>query len=106
MKTGCTNETYVNLAKAVVLTVSITAATLLLTHPKFELELERAAAQSKPQRPNVVVITTDDLSRVELNAARQKGWMPNLQTHIANRGTQFIRSYVSFHGVVPPEQPS
>lgn len=85
----------VSLAKAAGLSVGIAAGVLSLTQSWLQLELKRVVAQTQPQRPNVVVIMADDLSVGELNQALSKGWMPNLEMHLVNRGTTFKRSFVS-----------
>lgn len=95
MSTSQPNKTYVSIFKTSAITVSVAAGILSVTYPGLELGLEPVAAQIQPQLPNVVVIMSDDLSRGELNTALSKGFMPNLQTHLINKGTTFTRSFVT-----------
>ncbi len=101
MNTYRTNKTYVNLVKISTLAVGVAAGILSVTYSRFELESKRAVAQTTSRQPNIVVIMTDDMSTRELFAAGEKGWMPNLETHIKNRGTNFIRSFVTLSWCCP-----
>ncbi len=95
MGTSQSNRNCVSLVKTAALSMGIAAGILSVAHPQLKLELERGAAQTESQRPNVVVIMADDLSVGELNQALTRGWMPNLKTHLVNHGTTFNRSFVS-----------
>lgn len=91
------NETFVKLVKTTAFAVGANVAIGIVSvaHPQFELGLELASAQTGPQQPNIVVVMADDLSKRELDVALTKGWMPNLKTHLINRGTTFTQSFVT-----------
>ncbi len=95
MSTSQRNKNQVNLAKTSLIVTGVATGILSVTYPQLNLNLGQATAQTIPQRPNTVVIMTDDLSRNELNVALNRGWMPNLKTHVINRGTTFTRSFAS-----------
>ncbi len=95
MSTSQPNKTYVKLIKTSAVTLGVAAGILSATHLQLKLESGLVAAQPQLQRPNTVVIMVDDLSRGELNVALNKGWMPNLKTHLIDKGTTFTRSFVT-----------
>jgi arylsulfatase A-like enzyme len=95
MSSSQPNKTYAKLIKTSAVTLGVAAGILSVTHPQLKLESGRVAAQPQLQRPNTVVIMVDDLSRGELNVALNKGWMPNLKTHLIDKGTTFTRSFVT-----------
>ena len=47
-------------------------------------------------KPNIIVIMTDDLSENMLNIALNNDLLPNLTKHIFNEGTNFTNSFVTF----------
>jgi len=52
-------------------------------------------------KPNIVVIMTDDLDTATLNQMLLKGWMPNLQKFLIDNGTEFTNSFVTNSACCP-----
>lgn len=47
------------------------------------------------EKPNIILIMTDDLSVTMLDVLLENNMMPNLQEHIIDKGTTFTNSFVS-----------
>ncbi|MDQ5951450.1 MAG: hypothetical protein QG639_731 [Patescibacteria group bacterium] len=47
------------------------------------------------EKPNIVVIMTDDLDVTSMSVLLAQGWMPNVQQHIISKGTTFQSSFVN-----------
>jgi len=53
------------------------------------------APSALAQRPNIVVILTDDLNENVYQTAVSGGYMPNLKRHVIDRGVSFENSFVT-----------
>jgi len=51
--------------------------------------------ENEKNRPNIVVIMTDDLDVNTLDEMLERNWMPNLQNSIIEKGTEFTNSFVT-----------
>lgn len=53
------------------------------------------APEALAQRPNIVVILTDDLNENVYDTMVDGGFMPNLKTHVVDKGVSFDNSFVT-----------
>ena len=60
-----------------------------------EINFSNFLLTNEENRPNIVVIMTDDLDVTTLKEMLDKGWMPNLKKLIIDRGTEFTNSFVT-----------
>ena len=54
-----------------------------------------------PRAPNVVMVMFDDLDVSVWNVALKDGYLPNIRTHVIDRGTTFDETYVSLSWCCP-----
>ena len=67
----------------------------------FVLSNEFLFGSMTDDKPNIIVIMTDDLDVNTLDTMLSKNWMPNLQTYVIDRGTEFTNSFVSVSKCCP-----
>ncbi len=60
------------------------------------LALAAPSARAQDTRPNLIVVMVDDLDSESLQTALAQGLMPNLKTWVADAGTTFSNSFVTF----------
>ena len=61
----------------------------------FMLSNEFLFGSMTDDKPNIIVIMTDDLDVNTLDTMLSKNWMPNLQKFIIENGTEFTNSFVT-----------
>ena len=57
--------------------------------------------QATGSTPNVLVIMADDLDEASFNVLLNNNKLPNIKTHLINKGVRFTNSFVSYDQCCP-----